>query len=577
MGEPPDKIGTQDADNNEDKSKKSNLDVIASGSTGKRDISDSDSIEFRDAKKQLIEGKDSSLNEELLNSYKKALDESNKKIEELCTAINILKERETQYVNKINEITASSGNLATSPEFIRLPTKQTNTIKQLTNKTAKQATGQVKFTFNRIKSSTSSSNNSSSNTNANSSINEPSPMEINNTQLNTNTESTTVNVTQPLSHNQTGNSTQNINRAQTEVIDLTSDSKTADSNNSNAKQVFKKNENTLIINVFNISQKRIRDIFVNELGLRSDHFQFTSINSKKTRIMVNCDENHRRVTEYLSKVEKVNFFAHTPQEQKPKNYLIKNILDSSYTAQDILDAVNNLNLDLNIISIKRLETPKSRREDRYLNIWLIQLEQNSKDLKKILSTKYLLNTCISIESLKPSGPIQCKNCQRFHHTASNCNMPFRCVKCTQQHEPGNCALSASEKNDLDKIQCINCSQFGHPSNYRGCPKAKEILSRNASKQIDKQSSKNTNISLPSANIRSNVTFASIVKPHSDNVSANPLQFLNNEILKYYGMNWNDFSKKISEFLSNYNTLDNDNKKQALLEFVISTLNNFNPL
>lgn len=219
-----------------------------------------------------------------------------------------------------------------------------------------------------------------------------------------------------------------------------------------------------------------------------------------------------------------------------------------------------------------------------MNVWHIQLDQNSVDLKKFLSTKYLLNTAISIVPLKPSGPIQCKNCQRFHHTASNCNMPFRCVKCIQQHGPGNCPLGTENNNDLDKIQCSNCQQFGHPSNYRGCPKAKEILSRGYTKRNSLRESNKSNDVNPTSKINPNVSFASLLKSQShmnseigDVATTNPLQFLNKEIQKHYGVDWKVFSKRISDFLQIYNALDNENKKQALLEFVIGALNNFNTL
>lgn len=321
----------------------------------------------------------------------------------------------------------------------------------------------------------------------------------------------------------------------------------------------------------------MRDAFVHTLGLRPDHFQFTSINSHKTRIMVNGDENHSKVTTYLADVLKANFFIYTPREQKPKNFLIKNILDSSYEPQDIVDSINDLKLEINIISIKRFETSKSKKENRQLNIWLIQVDPNSKDLKKFQSIKFLLNTVISIETLKPSGPIQCKNCQRFHHTAANCRMPYRCLKCTLNHKFGECSLITKE-NDLDKIQCVNCMQFGHPSNYRGCPKAKEILGRISIRKSDTSNPNNNKFT--STKIQENISFAKMVKSglpstHQNSMSShNTFHFLNDELNKHFGMNWSTFSGRVSNFLKEYNNMSTEDKKPALLEFALCALNNF---
>lgn len=47
-------------------------------------------------------------------------------------------------------------------------------------------------------------------------------------------------------------------------------------------------------------------------------------------------------------------------------------------------------------------------------------------------------------------PIMCACCQRAGHTAVNCNLDYRCVKCTDKHGPENCTIKKNENIDLKK-------------------------------------------------------------------------------------------------------------------------------
>jgi hypothetical protein len=62
-------------------------------------------------------------------------------------------------------------------------------------------------------------------------------------------------------------------------------------------------------------------------------------------------------------------------------------------------------------------------------------------------------------------PTQCRRCQRFGHAANNCALAYRCVKCTETHEPGCCKRTTRE----GLPSCINCGVEGHTSNSTSCP------------------------------------------------------------------------------------------------------------
>lgn len=120
------------------------------------------------------------------------------------------------------------------------------------------------------------------------------------------------------------------------------------------------------------------------------------------------------------------------------------------------------------VKVARFTTRKSVAENIPLPIFMVQLDASSQthELQKI---NRLAHHVIKWEKLKSKDIIQCKKCQRIGHVATNCNMRFRCVKCSEQHDPGNCSLPTKTNNDRSKVYCVNCKNFGHPASYRGCP------------------------------------------------------------------------------------------------------------
>jgi hypothetical protein len=81
-------------------------------------------------------------------------------------------------------------------------------------------------------------------------------------------------------------------------------------------------------------------------------------------------------------------------------------------------------------------------------------------------------------------PSQCHRCQRHGHAASNCTMPFRCVKCTLTHDPGQCARASRTEG---QPSCVNCGKVGHTSNSINCAAyIKHVASINAKKKPSSQ-------------------------------------------------------------------------------------------
>lgn len=60
---------------------------------------------------------------------------------------------------------------------------------------------------------------------------------------------------------------------------------------------------------------------------------------------------------------------------------------------------------------------------------------------------------------------QCHNCQQFGHSSTNCGYKYRCIKCLNDHLPGQCLRKT--KDDEGTPKCVNC-QGDHSANSRQC-------------------------------------------------------------------------------------------------------------
>lgn len=87
------------------------------------------------------------------------------------------------------------------------------------------------------------------------------------------------------------------------------------------------------------------------------------------------------------------------------------------------------------------------------------------DISRFRKIKYLLQCVVTIKKFMPrnSTGTQCFRCQQFGHSARNCNMPARCVKCTESHATSDCPKTDRK----EPARCCNCRE-DHPANYRHC-------------------------------------------------------------------------------------------------------------
>ncbi|GFV84524.1 uncharacterized protein TNCV_2481381 [Trichonephila clavipes] len=117
-------------------------------------------------------------------------------------------------------------------------------------------------------------------------------------------------------------------------------------------------------------------------------------------------------------------------------------------------------LNLSIKNSQKLLT----KHQRPAPIFLITLPRNASN-SKIFDIKTLGYLQVRVEGFLVRGITQCYNCNNFFHTASECRLKPRCLKCGKEHPTKQCPIKERQENPF----CINCKEHGHSACYTKCP------------------------------------------------------------------------------------------------------------
>ena len=159
-------------------------------------------------------------------------------------------------------------------------------------------------------------------------------------------------------------------------------------------------------------------------------------------------------------------------------------------------------------------------------------------------------------------PTQCYKCQEWGHSSQNCNNKFKCVKCIDDHAPGQCKRTSKEGSP----KCVNC-KGDHAASYRLCPSFIAY-----SKRIERSKAKTQIKLLPQvSSLVDNNNFPPLLKRHQVSVNSNPLNVGSNssiyqeEINQQQLMNKISYAEKLSESLRNENLLKKFTEAQERLK------------
>ena len=166
----------------------------------------------------------------------------------------------------------------------------------------------------------------------------------------------------------------------------------------------------------------------------------------------------------ICKANNIKLYTYTPKSHKLKNIILKG-LHGSLSPEDLKKEIEELKLSH--VEIHKIRKITFNRNNPDIYHYLIQLSHDS-SLHELTKVKSLAYQKVYWEPLRKNEIFQCTNCQRLGHASSNCKLDYRCVKCKDKHEPGQCKIPKST-SDKNQLYCVNCRETGHPASNGGCP------------------------------------------------------------------------------------------------------------
>lgn len=152
---------------------------------------------------------------------------------------------------------------------------------------------------------------------------------------------------------------------------------------------------------------------------------------------------------------------------------------------------------------------KSNPEMKHNTLYRV-VTSNKLDEKILGEIDALFSLKIKFEKIKGKKVVQCKRCQGFFHSASGCHHAYKCVKCNEKHEIGQCARDI---NPELPIRCVNCDGAHTANNLNECKYFKEnimpILNKKMGGNNKNQKQKvNPRVSSSAENyVQPNITYA----------------------------------------------------------------------
>lgn len=273
---------------------------------------------------------------------------------------------------------------------------------------------------------------------------------------------------------------------------------------SNMNSNTKNNTKLPPINIFKQNTNLILNAITQKLKIKN--FYIKKINSNKQAIHTHTLIDFNTIKELLIDY-KVPFFTYTPTQNKNKTFILKGLNTNENNDQLLVELKLKETDTLKFIKVSNFTTKNSKKNGKDLPFYIVQISYDSsvEELKKIEFINYQV---VQWDKLRKSDITQCFKCQRFGHTATNCQLYYRCVKCNDNHNPGECTITAGD-NNLSKIFCVQCQTYGHPASYRGCPRHVELSNKLKKKKEEQQQTKIQRAAMHNNYINPNVTFASM--------------------------------------------------------------------
>ncbi|GFU71114.1 uncharacterized protein TNCV_1216381 [Trichonephila clavipes] len=226
---------------------------------------------------------------------------------------------------------------------------------------------------------------------------------------------------------------------------------------------------------------------------------------KYIKLNLDSPEDHKDLVDFMDLDKDFQFYVIPPKDKKPIKIVIKG-LPGCTKPEDIINDLEHQgysDCNCNQLISKRTKLP--------LPFYLVTLPRNTENLT-IFDIKHVGHMQVRIEGYSVKGTTQCFNCNDFFHTAANCHMLPRCLKCGKEHLTKNCDI----KERQDNPYCINCETYGHTACYTKCPKFPKPRQGNPIENRNKKA-------FTSNNVVEGISFANMVSRKTKNNDPQPIK------------------------------------------------------
>ena len=203
------------------------------------------------------------------------------------------------------------------------------------------------------------------------------------------------------------------------------------------------------------------------------------------QVICHASEDKAKLIEKL-KLEKFKFFTYAEPHQKPASYVLKGV-DTIFSPDEILASLKAK--ELPVVKVSFLVNKPN------MVFHLVQFERGQLNINSLRhQAPHIENLIVKWEKLKRTAkrPTQCHRCQQFGHAASHCGREYKCVKCTEQHEPGQC--NRTSKDAEGSPRCVNC-QGEHTANTTSCPSYIKYVQKISSHRQNRQAAASSSSSV----------------------------------------------------------------------------------
>jgi hypothetical protein len=261
------------------------------------------------------------------------------------------------------------------------------------------------------------------------------------------------------------------------------------------------------------------------------------------RIRLHSTQDFTAVVELLRKSNK-DFYTHDLPEHRKIRFVLYGVpdLDIPYISEDLkMKGVEPT-------EIRKMKLKKTRYDDEanYI-LYFTPGTTNINELKKIKDVCHAVCRWSQYKN-DNKGPIQCHRCQRLGHGQRNCNLPYRCVICSDLHESTACPFKSRGKQykvNQELLKCANCDG-NHTSSFLGCEKKLEFSRLQKLKKSAVQNQKMS--SQPNAEQKQTKTTPFVF-------NAGPSNSKKQDKLPSFSFRFNNQKKDINSNLNNTQTIN----------------------